>query len=207
MTRRICGIAGSALVVVACAAAIWAAFVRTDGTAVARDRPDDQSAEAGFARDMAVHHSQAVEMADLIRARTSDPKLTLLATDIALGQQVQIGRFYGWLEQWDLPATAARPMAWMGEGHDTTAMTMTMPGMATTDEIRRLRDLPLADAEIAFLQLMIRHHRGGVEMAAAALERTTRTEVRRVAESIVAAQTSEIDAMTTLLAARGATLE
>lgn len=202
MKRRAFGIIGSSLVVVACAVAIWAAYARSDGTA-ARNRPDDQSAEAGFARDMAVHHSQAVEMADLIRTRTSDPALTLLATDIVLGQQVQIGRFYGWLEQWDLPATTPRPMAWLGNDHDT--MPMPMPGMATSDEIRRLRDLPLADAEIAFLQMMIRHHRGGVEMATAAVERTTRSEVRRVAASIVATQTSDIDAMTALLVDRAAT--
>src|SRR5215203_2460385 len=76
--------------------------------------PRDSSPEAGFARDMSVHHAQAVAMAEAIRGRTSDPDLRLLATDIALGQQRQIGRMSGWLDEWQLPQTStAAPMVWI----------------------------------------------------------------------------------------------
>ncbi len=91
--------------------------------------PGEGSVEVGFTRDMSVHHGQAVDMAERIRARSTDDALRLLATDIVLTQQSQIGRFRGWLEQWNLPASStAAPMLWMtspardpgpGDTHDS----------------------------------------------------------------------------------------
>lgn len=166
--------------------------------------PANNSAEAGFVRDMSTHHAQAVSMADAIRSRTQDPLLAALATDIVLTQQSQIGRFSGWLDQWGLPITSLdAPMSWAQEH---TAMDMeAMPGMATNDEIRQLDSLPLDQAEVLFLNLMIRHHRGGVEMAEAVLTMTGRDEVRRLASSIVTSQQSEIDAMQSMLDERAST--
>ena len=160
--------------------------------------PGDDSAEAGFARDMSVHHAQAVEMAELIRPRTEDAELRQLATDIVLTQQAQIGRISGWLDVWGLRATGTQPpMAWMGMGGQP------MVGMASQADVNALATLPLAEAEERFLRLMIRHHRGGVAMAEAILERTDREEVVRLAESIVVGQTAEIEAMQAMLEARG----
>ena len=167
-----------------------------------RQRPGpsaEGSADAGFARDMAVHHAQAVQMAEAIRFRTADPAIRTLASDIALSQQAQIGQMAGWLESWGLPATGRQPpMAWMG--HRTTA---SMPGMATRAEVTAISQVPLGEAEIPFLQAMIRHHQGGVVMAEGLLPRSRRREVRRLAEKIIAAQQSEIQAMSDLLNARG----
>lgn len=161
--------------------------------------PGDASADAGFARDMAVHHAQAVQMAEAVRFRTEDPDLRILATDIALTQQAQIGQMTGWLETWGLPATGRGPaMAWMGHGGG-------MPGMATRAELTAIREAPVGEAEILFLQAMIRHHQGGVTMAEGVLARSRRREVRQLAEKIVAAQQSEIRAMSGLLSARGGT--
>lgn len=169
------------------------------GTRQRSGPPGDESAEAGFARDMAVHHAQAVEMGEAIRFRTADPELRALATDIVLAQQTQIGQMTGWLDVWGLPATGRRPaMAWMGHPGGGR-----MPGMASAAEIATLREAPPAEAEVLFLQAMIRHHQGGVAMAEALLARSRRTEVRRLAEKIVAGQQKEIRAMTGLLNARG----
>jgi uncharacterized protein (DUF305 family) len=63
--------------------------------------------------------------------------------------------------------------------------------------------LSIAEAEISFLQLMIRHHEGGVFMAQGILE-TRQSVVKRLAESIVAAQSGEIEYMEGLLEKRGA---
>lgn len=171
-------------------------------SAGARQRPGspgDGSADAGFARDMAVHHAQAVEMAEAVRFRTADTALRTLATDIALTQQAQIGRMTGWLEIWDLPATGRQPaMAWMGHGRAGA-----MPGMATQAEVATISRAPPGEAEILFLQAMIRHHQGGVLMAEGVLARSRRREVRRLAEKIVAGQRSEVRAMMGLLSARG----
>lgn len=69
------------------------------GQAVARTTPGDGSAEAGFARDMSNHHAQAVEMAEIVRDRTTDATIRAMATEVVLVQQFQIGQIFGWLEQ------------------------------------------------------------------------------------------------------------
>lgn len=158
--------------------------------------PGDNSVAAGFARDMSTHHAQAVEMAEIIRARTDSDKLRLLATDIALTQQSQIGRMSGWLDVWGLPRTGSGPsMAWMGMTDHGA-----MPGMADRAAIGLLLTDPVASAEVSFLELMIAHHKGGVAMAERAAALDIPDEVRRLADSIVRSQQSEIDYMQTMLA-------
>lgn len=161
--------------------------------------PGDGSPEAGFLRDMNVHHAQAVEMALLIRDRTDDENLNFMTTDMMLTQSTQMGIMQGFLIDWDLnQAGAAAPMAWMGHPVDGL-----MPGMATPEQIEQLRTLPVAEAEVLFLQLMIRHHQGGVEMAQAVLDRTDNDQVRLLAERIVVTQDSEVGTMNAMLEARG----
>ena len=80
-----------------------------------------------------------------------------------------------------------------------------MPGMATPEQIGRLKMVGSEEAERDFLTLMIRYHRAGVGMAQAILARTSRPEVRRLAVSIDTAQASEIRAMEGMLARRGST--
>ena len=74
-----------------------------------------------------------------------------------------------------------------------------MPGMATDADLTRLGELTGVDAERLFLQLMIAHHQGGVEMAQAAIARTTNPLVLSLAKSIVFAQQGEITYMQSLL--------
>jgi len=161
--------------------------------------PGDPSAEAGMARDMITHHAQAVDMATLIRDRSEDGDMRQLAIDIMLTQQGQIGQMQGWLNLWGYPVARTGPaMAWMDM--PTTGL---MPGMATPEQINQLRGLHGEDAEVLFLDLMIAHHRSGVEMARAALERAKMPEVRSLAQSMVDGQTSEIALMEELLQQRG----
>jgi uncharacterized protein (DUF305 family) len=75
--------------------------------------PGEGSAEAGFARDMTVHHAQAVEMSEIVRDRTESEQMRTLATDIALTQQAQIGRMGGWLDVWGLTLPGRSPR-WPG---------------------------------------------------------------------------------------------
>lgn len=161
--------------------------------------PGDDSAEAGFLRDMVTHHAQAVDMAMAIRDRTSDENLHLLATDIALTQSTGMGTMQGYLQIWDLPLTGEdKPMAWMDHPVDGL-----MPGMATPEQIAQLDTLPVAQAEVLFLQLMIRHHQGGVEMAEALLQRSDQPEVTLMASRIVDGQNAEIGTMNQMLTDRG----
>jgi uncharacterized protein (DUF305 family) len=177
--------------------------------------PIDSSVEAGFARDMQVHHEQAVEMAMNVRDATDDPGVRLLAYDIATSQSQQSGQMFGWLAEWGLSQAATEPsMTWMSRppsgatGHDHAAGSAhapgsPMPGLATREQLRQLSTSEGVDAERLFLTLMIAHHQGGVEMAQAVVERSTNRVVLDLARSIVAAQSSEITVMREMLAARG----
>lgn len=177
--------------------------------------PTDTSAEAGFARDMQVHHAQAVEMSLTVRDLTTDPEVRLLAYDIATSQSQQSGQMFGWLNLWGLSQTASQPaMTWMtlpaldGGGHEmemgtgTDAPPATMPGYATPEQLAQLRAATGVEAEKIFLTLMIAHHKGGVEMAEAVIARSTNPVVIALATSMAQAQTSEIGVMEDMLAAR-----
>jgi uncharacterized protein (DUF305 family) len=177
-----------------------AAFVVTFGLAVwlwlAGRPPGEGSAEAGFARDMMIHHAQAVQMAEVVRDRTESDNVRLLATDISLGQQAQIGIMQGWLGAWGLPITGEEPaMAWTGHPMDGL-----MPGMATPEKIGRLSKLPPDRADALFLRLMIAHHEAAIPMAGAILKRTDEPEVKQLAGSIEQAQRAEIENMKAMLA-------
>ena len=172
-----------------------------------RAAPRDDSAEAGFARDMATHHAQAVDMSFVVRDKSMDEELRTLASDIIVTQSTQRGIFMGWLQQWGLSQASARPrMAWMpGHAHVTSSSgDVLMHGMATDAELRRLHEVSGVDAEILFLQLMIRHHEGGILMARALLELTGRRELIQMAKSIEDGQRAEIAHMRMMLVARRA---
>lgn len=176
--------------------------------------PTTTSADAGFARDMQVHHLQAVEMSMIVRDLTDDPDVRLLAYDIATSQAQQAGQMFGWLATWNLPQLGEPAMTWMSRplldgsehGHDGPTATHApgdpMPGLATAEQLAELQSLTGVAAERYFLELMIAHHRGGVEMAEAVLARTDTRVVVDLASSIVQAQESEIALMEDMLAAR-----
>jgi uncharacterized protein (DUF305 family) len=160
--------------------------------------PGEDSPEVGFARDMMVHHAQAVQMAEIVRNKTQSDSIRLFASDIALTQQAQIGMMQGWLEVWGLPITGTEPaMAWMG--HPTEGL---MPGMATPDEIDRLSKLPPNRADVLFLHLMIAHHQAAIPMAEAIDKRTEEPYVRQLAESIETSQRAEIENMEAMVQER-----
>ena len=161
--------------------------------------PGANSPEAGFARDMITHHAQAVDMATILWDRTTDPDLRLIALDMLLTQQAQIGQMQGWLNTWGYPIASIEPaMTWMG-----MPVTGLMPGIASPEQLNQLRGLEGEEADILFLQLMITHHRSGVDMGQAALELGQRPEVRALAQSIEDAQVYEIEMMESLLRQKG----
>lgn len=182
--------------------------------------PGDESPEAGFARDMQVHHAQAVEMATIIRDNSIDPGIRTIAYDILTSQQQQMGQMFAWLRTWGLPQNGnQKAMAWMTEGMDHSNMTaeqmdtMTLqpdgrlPGMASDAELKQLRELKGVAAEKLFLTLMIRHHRAGVAMAEAVDKASSNKQVEELAKAIVKSQSAEITALTRLLEERGETSE
>ena len=188
--------------------------------------PDNASVDAGFARDMIVHHDQGVLMAHYAEKNTTDPEIDVMAYDIGYTQTDQIGQMKGWLSLWDLPESGdGTHMGWMGAAVDSHGMTMgattaasapaassgaaaaevpLMPGMATASEISKLQGLTGAASDTYFLQLMVRHHQGGAPMMQYAAEHATSPVVRNFASKMAQSQAAEISVMTQMLAERGA---
>lgn len=173
-------------------------------------KPLSTSAEAGFARDMQVHHDQGVQLGVLIRDRSIDEDVRLLAYDIVTTQGQQSGQMFGWLSVWGLSQASPEPsMTWMtrpgrtaephSEGHEPGQR---MPGLATDAEVASLTAASGEEADRIFLTLMIAHHQGAIDMADSVLDRTNNSTVRTFATAVVASQQSEIDLMTDMLAAR-----
>jgi len=172
-------------------------------TGVGTDRPPAvDSVDAGFARDMATHHDQAVQMAQVVRDNSTDPAVRLLAFDVETGQLAQIGQMRGWLDAWGQTGQSEIPqMAWMGHSVSPGQL---MPGMATTSELGKLRGLRGKAMDVYFLQLMIRHHTGGLEMAQYGAAHASKTYVRTMSSAIVTAQQNEVVTMEHMLRERGA---
>jgi uncharacterized protein (DUF305 family) len=197
---RIVAVAAAVIAVGALAFGVgrFTAFDATTAPAL----PSTDSAEAGFARDMQVHHGQAVEMAMEIYRKTADDELRTLSYDIATAQSAQRGEMYGWLVSWGLPQSGGPLMAWMQDSsahqHDPQASEAELReqmGMATDDQLAQLRAAQGGAADCLFLDLMIRHHEGAIPMARAVDELGSEPRVRAVAESMIATQSAEIDAM------------
>lgn len=193
---------GALLILCIAAGALLVAIPgRTQAT---QPRPGSDSADAGFARDMAVHHQQAVEMSFLVRDSTTDEDVRRLAFDVITTQSNQRGMMLGWLDMWDAPKIGAdRPMRRM-EDHVNSEEGVPMPGMAPREQLDRLRVAKGRAAEVLYLQLMIPHHQGGLVMAKAAVKQARNRQVLALAESVVRAQQSEIRLMRDMLTRRGA---
>jgi uncharacterized protein (DUF305 family) len=191
---------------------IGAAFAigRFSAFDIAPRSPVEGSAEAGFARDMQVHHAQAIDMAMTIYGKTDDADLRALAYDIATGQAEQKGVMYGWLAQWGLPQLGGTTMAWMtassgehahvqADGEPLTEeQAREAMGMASAAELTALSAATGQAADCQFLKLMIRHHEGAIPMADAVIDLGSEPAVLAVAERMRTAQQFEIDAMTSM---------
>ena len=162
--------------------------------------PAEGSVDVGFLQDMDVHHGQGVEMAVWARNNTANPEIRQLAFDIESTQTAQVGRMQGWLTLWGEPLTppSGQFMGWMG------MPTATMPGMASPEDLARLRASTGPALDVVFLQLMLRHHQGGLPMMQAAADEASVPAVRALAQSMATSQTSEAAVMTQMLAERGA---
>ncbi|MDQ3765204.1 MAG: DUF305 domain-containing protein [Actinomycetota bacterium] len=178
-------------------------------------QPEGGSVDVGFAQDMSVHHRQAVLMGGLARERSADPAIRSVAFDIETSQLEQTGRMQGWLSLWNAAALpTGRYMTWMtdatsmpgmahGGGPDAAGVA-TMPGMASPAELERLRASSGAQFDVLFLQLMLRHHQGGVPMAEYAAQHAETAQVRNLAEKIMISQSAESEYLAQLIAQRGA---
>lgn len=138
-----------------------------------------------FAQMMIPHHQQAVDMSTLAETRTSNPEILALAQEIKDAQAPEIKQMTAWLDS---------AGAGMDMGHD-----MAMGGMLTDEQMTALSNASGADFDKLYLQGMIAHHEGAIEMAQMILG-SNNAEAKALAEAIISSQTAEIEKMKTLLA-------
>ncbi|MFE0445664.1 DUF305 domain-containing protein [Streptomyces fungicidicus] len=157
-----------------------------------RQRAEDDSpnsADVSYARMMIAHHTQALEMTELVPDRAESSKIVRLAERITAAQRPEIKAMQAWLKN---HGKAERDGA---HGHDHA----TMPGMATQSQLKQLRAADGKAFDQLFLTLMITHHQGAITMATDVKGQGNNIQVEEMADDVVAQQTSEISRMRDLL--------
>lgn len=152
--------------------------------------PPDSATDTGFLQDMIVHHEQAVTMASLAAGSASDESVRHMAREVLIGQRYEVGLMDAYLQARgkDRGDPNREVMTWMGPGLPMEDM----PGLATPEQLDELRTADPDTQNILFLELMIRHHRGGIDMAEYASRRAEDPRVRDLAEVIARVQRQEV---------------
>jgi uncharacterized protein (DUF305 family) len=158
--------------------------------------------DVAFATDMIPHHQQAVEMSGLVPDRSVNPAVIKLAADISAAQGPEIETLKVFLVQWkeggsgddtnDTNDASPSPESHGGHGMD-------MQGMVDEATMARLESLKGAEFDKLWLQSMIDHHRGAIEMANAEIANGANADAKNLAQQIVTAQQSEIGQMKQML--------
>ena len=149
-------------------------------------------ADVAFLRDMIPHHRGAVEMsaAALDPAADAGPDVVDLASRIENAQDGEIEEMTALLEEWGEPVDDPD-----GGGSETMDDEMGSMDMGSTSFTGLRGD----DFDAAWLEAMLEHHRGAVEMGRAELADGIDPQTRALAETIIDAQTAEITEMEALL--------
>jgi uncharacterized protein (DUF305 family) len=137
--------------------------------AIALARTAYTQADVQFLRDMIPHHQQAIDMAALAKARTNRKELLDAAGRIDSSQKDEIEFMQEWLEERSEPAARATDAGTTAAAHAAHAGSG-MKGMATPEQMAALAAANGTDFDRQFLELMIKHHEGAVEMVEALTE-------------------------------------
>ncbi|GAA2214341.1 DUF305 domain-containing protein [Nonomuraea monospora] len=157
--------------------------------ATAVPSPTANAADVKYVQDMIVHHRQAVDMALLAPNRAASVKLKNLADRIQDVQGPEIQYMSSWLREQEqtVPGHHAR--------HDG------MPGMATPEQLEALTAAKGAEFDRMFLQLMISHHLGAIEMSKQVLIGGSHIRIEELATDVSVEQAAEIRRMQQIQAA------
>lgn len=148
--------------------------------------------DVAFAQGMIPHHAQAIDMADMVPTRSTNAALLALARQIRAAQDPEIATMTGWLTAWD------QPLPVMGDhsDHDMSSMgSMMMSGMMSAADMDRLEASSGTAFDRMWLEMMIEHHEGAVEMARAELASGKDPAAQQLARAIIDGQSAEITEM------------
>ena len=152
-------------------------------------------ADVKFMQGMISHHAQAMEMTAFVAARSQREPVRLLSERISLSQDDEMSMMRDWLSEKDQTIPAP-------DAHHAHAAEL-MPGMATTEDMARLEAATGAEFDKIFLELMIKHHSGAVEMVETLLKQPGSAQdsvLFAFTSDVTADQTSEIERMDSMLA-------
>lgn len=163
---------------------------RIDAT-LGESSDDFNDADVMFAQMMIPHHEQAIELSDI----ALDPQTAASQAVRGLAQQIkddqdpEIDAMTSLLTSW------AQPMA-MDSSMDHSSM---MSGMLSLDDLASLSQLRGAEFDQAWIQAMIAHHEGAIEMAQDVIDDGSNGSLRTLANQIIVGQRAEIEEMRSLL--------
>lgn len=154
------------------------------------EQAEPSDAGSRYVRMMIPHHQQALTMTAMAPTRAKNPQVRGLAERIDGAQGAEIGMMQAWLAR-----NGVQPMP----GDRVDERHKRMMGMATQEQLARLKASSGAEFDRMFLELMSRHHRGAVTMAVDLLKEGTDPQVRSMAKDVMASQRDEIAVMQGLL--------
>jgi uncharacterized protein (DUF305 family) len=165
----------------------------TGSSASTSAKSADNDQDVRFAQVMLPHHQQAVQMSDMLLAKGDgiDTDVAALAKQIKAEQGPEITRLTSWLQGWGEPTESGHS----GMGHS-------MSGMRSDSDMTDLDQASAKDAGKLFLQQMVQHHEGALDMARSEVDKGKNTDAVAMAESIVSSQTKQITQMKDMLASK-----
>lgn len=155
---------------------------------------DRNPADVTFATGMIPHHGQAIAMADMAVKQASNRQVKRLAAEIKAAQGPEITTLSGWLKAWGAPV----PSVSMPAGHDMGGHGG-MTGMMSAAEMQQLEAASGMAFDKLWLEMMIKHHQGAIEMAKTELASGQNQPAKALAQSISTSQAKEIATMQALL--------
>lgn len=165
-----------------------------DSAAAPVPRIAHTAADTAFMQGMIGHHAQALEMTELLKTRSENPDMKLLALRIEVSQTDEIRFMQRWLASRGLPV----PGPHAHHAHDAKLM----PGMLTPAEMSKLSAARGAEFDRLFLEYMIRHHDGALVMVEELFKTDgagQEADINAFASDVVADQKMEIDRMGAML--------
>jgi uncharacterized protein (DUF305 family) len=163
----------------------------SDSPAAPAAPPPVGPADITFASQTLPHHQQALDMASIAAERSASERVKVLAARITEAQEPEIARLSSMLESWGQPAPEDPGLH--------TAENAGLSGMLTEQDMAALESAPAHGFDRMFLDLMIRHHQGAVDMANRELATGVNPQARQFAEHIVASQGAEITELRSLV--------
>lgn len=164
----------------------------TQSASESSENEEFNDSDVTFTHMMIPHHEQAVTMTELAPERAGD-EVQALAEEIQAAQGPEIEQMNALLESWG--QESVQDMEDMD--HDD------MTGMMSDEQMTELEEAEGEEFDTMFLQMMIEHHEGAVEMAQTELDEGTNPEARDLAQQIIEDQNTEIEQMNEMLGVEG----